>query len=165
MDDVDRDRLAVYLRDLADRMGLKDWSIEVLTEWAGDGAHAEVKCVNGQKRAKVRFDRDWRDQTPEVLRHTCCHELVHCHLAPLLAEADRRLSGVNVATFEMLLEYGVDGIADAWAPSLPLMLDVQTTKDTRMGRQRPVKADTAEPKPKARPKGTATPKGKTPKKG
>lgn len=124
MKDSDRDWLANYLRDLADRMRLKDWAIEVQAEHAHDSTHAEVQCVDGRKLAKVRFARDWHEQTPEVLRHTCCHELVHCHFAAAWAEMSRRLKAKDFATFEMLVEYGIDGMADVIAPHLPLPLKV-----------------------------------------
>lgn len=122
MTDDERERLGNYHRLLADRMGLKDWAIQIRDEPADDDAHAQVNCVDGRKLAKIRFDRDWAKETPECLRQTCVHELIHCHLAPVRAEMGRRLKQADFHTFMMLLEYAIDGMADAWSVLLPLML-------------------------------------------
>lgn len=121
---ADKSKLATYLRVLADRMSLKDWSIEVQTEPADPEAHAEVRCVDGRKLAKMRFAHDWHEQAPEVLRHTCCHELIHCHFAMAWADQERRLEGADRSTFVMHLEYGIDGMADAIAPFMPLFSEI-----------------------------------------
>jgi hypothetical protein len=129
MSDADRHRLTAYLRILADRMGLRDWTVDILDETATEGVYAEVSCLEGRKFARLRFDYAWADLSPEDLRQTCCHELLHCHLAPLQAELERRLKPSSYATAEMLMEYAIDGIADAWESCLPLMLSVQAEKD------------------------------------
>lgn len=154
---MDDPRLPAYLRILADLMGLKDWTIEVLPEPASDGAAAEICCVDGRKFAKVRFVRDWHERTPEDLRATCCHEMIHCHLAPLRADMERRLSPANFATADMLLEYAIDGMADAWSACLPLPPD----EEPPMGRQKAKPCDTSQTmmNGKTMPAGKSMPKG------
>jgi hypothetical protein len=125
MTESDKGWLAGYLRDLADRMGLKDWTIEVLADLCDDDSHADIRCIEGRKLAKVRFARDWREQTPETQRHTCCHELIHCHFAAVHLDTLRKLKSVDGETFMMHLEYGIDGMADAIAPHMPLPLAIK----------------------------------------
>jgi hypothetical protein len=139
MTDAERESLERYLRTLADRMALKDWAATILDDQSADGTHADILCVEGRKVGRVRFARDWAERSPEDLRHTCCHELLHCHHGALMVEMGRRLNKADFATFMMLLEYAIDGIADALAPHLPLMLAVinPNPEALPMGRQKP----------------------------
>ena len=50
-------------------------------------------------------------------RHTLTHELLHCHLGPMvrLLEANDDMT----QSVQLAMEYCVDGLADAIAPLLP----------------------------------------------
>jgi hypothetical protein len=116
------ERLGAYLSDLAARLRLSDWTIHLSEEPAESDCWAQIEPVRGRKRATVRVCWEFFDQSPEIQRHTLCHELIHCHHAvvddmtePLLDEAGR-------VTYRMAREYAVDAMADVIAPHMPLPL-------------------------------------------
>jgi hypothetical protein len=109
-----------YFRDLADRMGLRDWLIFISPERPRDATDvANVLCWEGRKRATIRLSEDFLGDTPEDQRHTACHELIHCHFAAATHIAEQGLGNVQSA-FMLNMEFGVDGMADAIAPHMPL---------------------------------------------
>lgn len=117
----------LYLRDLADRLGLKDWDFFVTVNDDTSPYGATCAIVVGQKRAALGFPPSFDNLTPSNKRLTATHELLHCHLdrwkiiynrlAPLLT--DREYIMMELA-FRDVMEEGVDGIATAIAPFLPL---------------------------------------------
>jgi hypothetical protein len=114
-----RQRWLPYVRSIADLLALKDWRI-VIYESKPDGVAsiAEVEAVYGRKLATIclvdrHFDHDRVEQ-----RHTIVHELVHCQIAPYVKAVERRTD--NDSDLHMLMEYAVDGLADAIAPLVPL---------------------------------------------
>jgi hypothetical protein len=120
---------ALYVRRLADMVGLCDWRFVVLEEAPADtDAVANVTPVAGRKYAEFRFRPDFFDDGPEERRATVLHELIHCHLAAiseqvrsdLLTHLGQATYDVFVAAFLRQLEYAVDGMAEAWAELLPL---------------------------------------------
>jgi hypothetical protein len=113
-----RDRWQPYVRQLADKLCLKDWQIEISVEQpAGDNSIASVQPIYGRKYAVLRFSEGFLNDPKTEQRHTLVHELLHCHLAPLqrLLETEEHLTHGG----KMALEYCVDGLADAIAPLLP----------------------------------------------
>jgi hypothetical protein len=126
--------LPAYVRELADGLGLKDWTFEFHVETlGGEGEEtvAEVRFAGYRKHAGIILDpvrwpaasRDWK-------REVLVHELVHCHINPIyyvLTEdiCDGRLlnqSQYNMAHAAMKrqVEYATDGIAAAIACHYPL---------------------------------------------
>lgn len=120
MTDPRRQVFAAYLRALADALRLRDWTIRLSDEPAGPGDSADVACPYGRKLATVRLGESFLDDAPEEQRHTLTHELIHCHLMPAWEVACEGLEPAAVAVFRRLAEYGVDGLADAVAPLMPL---------------------------------------------
>jgi hypothetical protein len=124
----ERRDLEAYARRVADEMGLRDWEIAVGEQPCENGNAAAVACTYGRKHALIEVGRDFRDDTAEEQRHYIVHELVHCHLEAadnmveqdlefaLGAHADRVFSD----GFKRQLEYGIDALATALAPHLPL---------------------------------------------
>jgi hypothetical protein len=126
--DGDRDEAAAYLRTLADHMGLRDWTINLLNEHPGDERYAaSVEVRYGRKYANIRLGKGWEHESPESFRVTCVHELLHCHTKPMqwAFENTEVLLGTSVYHVARLAyrdaeEVAVDAIASEWANTLPL---------------------------------------------
>jgi hypothetical protein len=115
---TERQRWLPYIRRIADLMMLKDWRIEISEEHPADGAHASCEPVQGRKFATLRLSSGFVEGTQHEQRQTVVHELIHCHFGHawrLLEVNDHMTTGAKMA-----LEYGIDGLADAIAPLLPL---------------------------------------------
>lgn len=132
----DRKALGKYSRELADLLELRDWTVnvhvgEVHSPHHPDGWEwiATSESTPGQKRVHLTFSEDVRDWTPEHVRQTVAHELIHAHLAPLMEMIRVDLHGQLKPTAHVLfatgatrwMEFAVDALADAVAPRLPLI--------------------------------------------
>lgn len=126
----DREALLDYTRWIADEIGLRDWAFEFPGgEPDNENWGADVECLPGRKVANIRFRGDCREWDLDTLRATICHELVHCHLAPLQHQCENDLDGllgrpsaeVFFNGFRRNLEYAVDAVAEAIAPHMPLI--------------------------------------------
>jgi hypothetical protein len=118
---TDRRRLAPYLRALADRMGLRDWTVCLLDAPPDDPNHgAENDCRYGRKRVNVCVNEAFLGQPPEAQRETIVHELVHAHMAPMHLYLHRVLDDHEFEAYRLAMEYAVDGIAEALALHMPL---------------------------------------------
>lgn len=122
-----RQDLGEYMRVLADLMGLRDWTVNVLPTPCDTEYAAQVEVRYGRKFANVQFADDWANVSPESLRATCVHELLHCHLKPTewaLNNVQFTLGslafGVLEGAYTDALEVAVDAIASEWAKTLPL---------------------------------------------
>lgn len=116
-----------YLRDLADRLGLRDWTPFVYEDPAAEGCIAQVQSTYGRKRFKIRFQVGFDRLDPEEQRQTCIHELIHVHFAAYsLVEDEVRQTQDKQWLHRYLdvqhlhMEYAVDALADAIAPFMPL---------------------------------------------
>jgi hypothetical protein len=132
----DHNALREYLRDLADALELRDWTVALAVGDPSGPARADghrwgasSESIPGRKHVTVTFPPDVRDWEPNELRVTACHELIHAHLAPL-SEMWRVDLYQHVArpTYELFndgatrwLEYAVDALADATARHQPLI--------------------------------------------
>jgi hypothetical protein len=116
---TERQRWLPYVRRIADLMMLKDWRIEISEEPpAASDACASCDPVQGRKMATLRLSSGFLEDPPDDQRQTVVHELIHCHLGHSwrLLEANDHMSNGS----KMALEYAVDGLADAFAPFLPM---------------------------------------------
>lgn len=120
MIDPRRQRFAPYLRRLADLLALKDWRAEIIGRPAADHAIATVDLIYGRKLMQLRLSEDFLAASPEDQRHTVAHELIHCHLEAAWEIAADSLPEEARPGFVRMMEYGIDGLADAIAPLLPL---------------------------------------------
>jgi hypothetical protein len=109
-----------YLRDVADRMGLKDWDVILSKKPAEDGACATADCTWGRKSVTIKLAKFLHFQTPDIQRQTVVHELVHCHFAAMHNPLNEGMCDANRDWYIHAMEYGVDAIADVIAPSMPL---------------------------------------------
>lgn len=128
---MDRDRRRYwgeYARDLADRMELRDWTVNIVNEPPGhDEWGASAECRYGRKFVNIRFCNSFDEWEPDNQRSTLTHELIHCHFAGItqyLSDARGNVGKTWVSQLESVivnqLEYGIDALADALAKSMPL---------------------------------------------
>jgi hypothetical protein len=121
MRDERRQRFLPYVRALADRMGLKDWEATVSDQPPrSPTAMAGVFLHYGQRRADIHLGDSFLDEPTDLQRLHLAHELVHLHFAAADGVAEDWLDTSQYAGFLRLFEYGVDAVATAWAPHLPL---------------------------------------------
>lgn len=120
--------LPAYVRLLADCLDLKDWDIHTTIGGLDDDTLATCAPVYGQRRATITLAEGWEKHTPEELRSTITHEIIHCHLAAMghliesIAEdcLPQKAGKILDAAFSLELEYATDNIACAIAKTLPL---------------------------------------------
>jgi hypothetical protein len=118
--DPRKQRFSAYLRRLADALKLSDWRVEIDDRPPDSGrATAEVECVYGRRYAVVRLSERFLEQPPDEQRNSLVHELIHCHLNPAAAMALDEMGDGGAGHFRRMLEYAVDGLADAIAPHMP----------------------------------------------
>jgi hypothetical protein len=135
----DRKELGRYVRCVADDMGLRDWTLKVDTtgkikrsKKGADGEEWGATCapIPGRKYATITFADDRRDDDLDDLRQTVVHELVHCHFYGLWDTLRRdtldlidsqQTYDTLIAGVERHMEYGVDAVAEAIAPRMPLI--------------------------------------------
>jgi hypothetical protein len=133
---AERDAVNHYLRWIANRIGLQEWTFEVSfhDEFADedDAEHqilAQCAPVYGRKVAEIRFLNELPTRKSFYVRWAVVHELLHCHFAPMHAvvkhhtgkELSRSAYTVFRESFDMELEYTLDALAGVIAESLPLI--------------------------------------------
>ena len=135
----DRRELERYVRWVANEMGLRDWTLQVAvakkikrSPKTPDGQEWGATCcpTPGRKFALITFAAERRDDDLEDLRVTVVHELVHCHFYGVWDTIRRDTLDLIDAqeTYDTLIkgverhmEYGVDAVAEAIAPRMPLI--------------------------------------------
>lgn len=123
MTDPRRQRFAEYIRLLADMMGLRDWRIVVSDDGpTSSSASASNWLQYGARFCRISLSDYFLNLAPEEQREDLVHELIHCHLEPMDGLAKEWLEEREYSGFLRLEEYSIDGIATAWAKSLPLPL-------------------------------------------
>ncbi len=117
-----------YIREQADRLGLRDWDIRLLRESPSvDSADATFSPYGGQKRADIRFAHDWATQSREDQRHVVAHELIHAHtdaIDTVIYQAGQSYPAdywsMVRAMHRNAMEFAIDALANSIAPFLPL---------------------------------------------
>ena len=126
---------AWMLRDvilLNKMLHLSDWTIVMQNEPCSSDCLAETDVITGQHLAKMYLSKTYTKDTPENLRATIIHELLHCHLSPISELSEEILkpladelggsrvikSAINGIEYET--ERSIDGISEAIAPYFPL---------------------------------------------
>lgn len=151
MIDPRRRRYSPYVRDLADRLGLRDWWFELADEPPYEpDAIASVRPWEGRRRATIRLSDGFLEAGPAEQRHTLCHELAHCFFAAMAEYLRQHLDGPAHPAFMLMFEYGIDATADALAPHLPLPPGVTSETETEAAAAR--RPRRGKGKGKARPK-------------
>lgn len=121
--------LGSYCRDMADLLGLRDWTVRVVHEPVHSTQPELASCsgVLGRRFADLRFAPEIFEIEPEMARLIVAHELIHCHV-PARPRNDLglvELLGAPAATIfqeaeNERLELAVDALGEAIAPFLPL---------------------------------------------
>ena len=126
------ERTKVYLRTLADGLGLRDWSFELARAPLDphSGNVATIVPTFGQREAVVTLCHDYPTKSPDYRRYVLVHELLHCHLDRIMTPFREnrvlwRLIGAAAADViddqvRENIEHAVDAIAREMAPHLPL---------------------------------------------
>ncbi len=115
----DRLEFYPYVRVLADRLSLRDWTILVKDEAPDDGtALAAAYLPYGRKRVQIYLSEDFLKADEAAQRQTVVHELLHCHFDVLERMVVDTPDMKKAA--RLCLELAVDSLADAIAPLLPL---------------------------------------------
>lgn len=72
--------LGGYVRWMADRLWLRDWTITLDREPLPSdcNAFARVLPTEGRKLATIEFCRDFLERDAEVIKNAVIHELIHC---------------------------------------------------------------------------------------
>lgn len=108
------------VRNLADAIGLRDWTFRVDYAPLENPHHAaEVTRTYGRKCAVVTIHDVFLQASPEEQVQTIAHELIHCHLGVVQDHAALLEQSLPVETFsvwhplfELQLEFAVDALAD-----------------------------------------------------
>jgi hypothetical protein len=130
MTDTQREQLTIYVRKLADLLGLRDWELHV--EQEGPEGPMERACtylLDNAHEAYIRFDAD-RLGDMEQVRSDTIHELIHCHLQNVrnVVGVDLKKTGIlSRDAFDLLKEVhdrqeeiAVESLAVVIAPYFPL---------------------------------------------
>lgn len=138
--------LVDYIRDLADRMALRDWAILVSSDSQSrpDDGIDDERCATfrgtlGRRAGCIWVNPEWWIRaTPEERRQTAVHELIHAHehgaravVIHALTVCPRRTAEVLQAIFDVQMEYAIDTLADVLAPHLPLPPDVTLVESSK----------------------------------
>lgn len=125
-----RKRLGRYLRDIADQLELRDWT--VTHRWSQEPANpnhgADNECIYGQKVVIIRFRYGFENWDPVEQRATIVHELMHATRAATWDQVRGDLDGVLgrqadelfTAAYGRQMEYEVEALAQAFARHMPL---------------------------------------------
>jgi len=121
-----------YVNSMKKMLHLSDWTIVMQNEPCSSDCLAETDVITGQHLAKMYLSKTYTKDTPENLRATIIHELLHCHLSPIselsveiLKPLADELGGSRVIKsaingIEYETERSIDGISEAIAPYFPL---------------------------------------------
>lgn len=138
----DQHELGQYVRDVADEMNLRDWTLEVHVRPQDELDEYQASCavVHLRSYAIISFLDEWPTWTPGRLRQVTCHELLHCHTEKITTVVVHLRERMSVAasqlaerTYRAALEYAVDDIATAWAETLPLPVKDEPKRKKRKG--------------------------------
>lgn len=127
--------LQLYIRDMANKLCLRDWKIELVDGEPADATSAACcRTLKGRKVAHIKVSSKWTELAPAQQRHYITHELIHVHAEAMDDVLFYSIKGqlapgaweACYSEFGRALEYAVDGLADALAPYLPLPGGVPT---------------------------------------
>ena len=121
-----------YVNSMKKILHLSDWNVVLNNEPCASDALAETEVITGQHHAKIYLSKSYIKETPENIRSTIVHELLHCHLSPIselsveiLKPLADDLGGSRVIKsaingIEYETERSIDGISEAISGFFPL---------------------------------------------
>lgn len=110
----------LYVDQIVRLMGLSHWNIDISGEPAAPGNMADIYTPVGRCCATLRFSDAYYEAAPHQRRQTVVHELLHCWFAPTAQCAQLTVPRTVYAAIGLHLEYGIDGLAEAIAGTMPL---------------------------------------------
>lgn len=125
----ERRALGLYVREIADRIELRDWTIAIAHAPCDDHLEANINVTPGTRHATISFHPDTDERSAAELRETVVHELIHAHIDVCwkmvqtdLAEAlGKPTYYVFCDAYRRNMELSVDGLAKALAKHMPLI--------------------------------------------
>ena len=140
---------------------LSDWTIIMQNEPCSSDCLAETDVITGQHLAKMYLSKAYTKDTPENLRATIIHELLHCHLSPISELSEEILkpladelggsrvikSAINGIEYET--ERSIDAISEAIAIYFPLP-NMPKVRKKRVYNKKPVQVKKRRPNVKTR---------------
>lgn len=123
-----RQWLAGWLRESADRLHLNHWTLRLWHEAPEDDAHASVVVTEGRMLASFRFDNSIFEVAGADARSHLAHELAHVLFEPASQMVVHDLHGVLgdqawrifKSAYLRQMEFAVDHLAGVLAPLLKL---------------------------------------------
>lgn len=141
--DSDCDYIGPYLRFLADRVGLRDWTIDVADSPPEDESLAATAAIpQSRKWITIAFATSWMNEREEAFRQTCVHELLHAHFEDIWHPLNTIQGYIGEQLYipayegmQLHIEHAIDAIADEWSRLLPLpseWLELATEPEDRI---------------------------------
>lgn len=127
MNEQQRAALDSYVRQVADQLGLRDWTFSILEDPCSDDSCALCTPTYGRRLATLEFCAEFRNHDAATQRHTVVHELLHCVFAPeqdhvrlgLVKHLSQSTYDAFYEAYQLMHEYAIDGLADSVAPLMP----------------------------------------------
>jgi hypothetical protein len=124
-----------YVREIANRMGMKDWSFDISARDPLSGAIASTEVWGDSNTATLWIGKTFWKYGPRMQREVICHELLHWHTDKFYRNArevyrnvlGREAFELSLASLRQMHELTVDGIASAWAREFPMIDWTDTT--------------------------------------
>ena len=125
-----------YARCLADRMELRDWTVCVSDAPPANPNHeASAEAAYGQKFVTIALSERYLHLPEAEQRATMCHKLIHAHWGPVDHLIRRLLPEREYEAYQLSMEYAVEGLAQAIAPSMPLPSEVAAPKPPKRAKR------------------------------
>jgi len=150
-----------YVYSLKKMLHLSDWTIILSEEPCSPDCLAETDVVGGQHLARMFLNKSYTKDTPQNIRGTIIHELLHCHLSPIselsveiLKPLSDDLGGSRVIKsaingIEYETERSIDAISEAIAIYFPLP-NMPKVRKKRVYNKKPVPVKKRRPNVKTR---------------
>jgi hypothetical protein len=131
MTEAEQDVLGEYVRSVANRLWLSDWTFLLSPEEPErEDALASIALTRHRKHGVLYFCSDFRSLKATTVRHCVVHELTHCHEAAMSEYV--MLSGMKAARSQAVydlfwegyrqhVERTTDALADALSGFMPLI--------------------------------------------
>lgn len=120
------DPILDHVRKVADRVGLRDWSFEVVVEQLPDGTRALCTCVEGRSFARITVSHEFFALSPDEQNEVLVHETIHPLLHPLMEHVlDLRedLGQRQFQTVERVFKRDLERIVDALTVTVASTVD------------------------------------------
>lgn len=132
------DDIRRYVHDIAGRLGLSRWHLDLSTKPTDDGAVAAVEITCGRRHAVIYVCEGFLRRSPQDQRDDITHELVHCMLRDIQDTAlslEKQLEPGTWAQFYDRHHNAMELLTDALAG----LLSQQMPLPPRAGKSRPAR--------------------------